>query len=99
MHISESKVAYRTNNVGNVGDRRARGSTEVENLHARSNVEIVNTTKDCGGNLGSEGVPHTVLDLLTVLLRAREGKKSTKKKIANVLWPCERTSTEIRFSP
>ena len=36
-------------------------------LDARLEVDVVDTTEDCSGNLGAERVPHTVLDLLTIL--------------------------------
>lgn len=52
-----------TDNIGDVGDGSSRGGTEVKDLAARLHVDGLETTKDTGGQLGTEGVPHTVLDL------------------------------------
>lgn len=39
------------------------GSTNVEDLGTRLHVDVVKTTQDTGSQLGTEGVPHTVLSL------------------------------------
>lgn len=51
------------NNVGNVGNRGTGGSTQVQDLLAWSNTQLIDTTHDTGSQLGSERVPHTVLNL------------------------------------
>lgn len=53
--------AGRTNNVGDVGDGGTGGSTEVESLGARLDVDGLETTEDTSSQLGSERVPDTVL--------------------------------------
>ena len=52
-----------TDDISNVRDGGTAGTTNVENLRARANVNLVQTTQDTGSQLGTEGVPHTVLDL------------------------------------
>lgn len=52
-----------TDNVSNVGDGSTGGSTEVEDLAAGAHEDVLETTEDTGSQLGTEGVPHTVLDL------------------------------------
>lgn len=52
--------------VRHVGDGSARGSTDVQNLAARLDVDVVTSTADASGQLGSEGVPGTVLSLLAI---------------------------------
>lgn len=52
-----------TNNVGNVGDGGTGGSTQVEGLGPRLDVDGLKTTEDTGSQLGTEGVPNTVLGL------------------------------------
>lgn len=49
--------------VGDVRDRGTGRGTEVQDLLARRDEQLVETTHDTGGQLGSEGVPDTVLDL------------------------------------
>lgn len=44
-------------------DGGTRGSTEVEDTRARTNVDVVSTTGDGSAKLASEGVPKSVLDL------------------------------------
>jgi hypothetical protein len=46
-----------------VRDRGTRGSTDIENTRARTNVDVVSTTGNGGAKLASEGVPKAVLDL------------------------------------
>lgn len=50
-------------NVGNVRDGGTGSGAEVEHFAAGSHEDIVQTTEDTGSQLGSEGVPHTVLGL------------------------------------
>ncbi|EEQ39623.1 hypothetical protein CLUG_03750 [Clavispora lusitaniae ATCC 42720] len=54
---------FRANHIRNVGDRSTRGSTQVQNLLSWSNAQLINTTHNTSSQLGSERVPHTVLDL------------------------------------
>lgn len=53
----------RTDNIGDVRDGSSRGGTEVENLATGLHVDVLHTTEDTGSQLGTERVPHTVLDL------------------------------------
>ena len=48
--------------ISNVRDGGTGGSTEVEDLGSRAHVDVVDTTEDTGSQLGTEGVPHAVLD-------------------------------------
>jgi len=66
--------ALGSDNVRNMGHGSARGSTDVKDLHAWGNVDLVTTTGDTSSELGSEGVPGTVLDLLSVLLLGLKNK-------------------------
>lgn len=56
-------VSGGSNNIGDVTDRGTAGGTKVENLGARAHVDVVQTTKNTGSKLATEGVPHTVLSL------------------------------------
>lgn len=56
-------VTGRADNISDVRDGGTAGSTEVENLGTGLHVDVVHTTQDTGSQLGTEGVPHTVLDL------------------------------------
>jgi hypothetical protein len=58
-----------SNNISDVGNRSSRGGTEVKDLLSGTDVNVVETTEDTGGQLGAERVPHAVLDLL-----GREGR-------------------------
>lgn len=53
----------RTDDIGNVRDGSTRGSTEVEDLAARLDVNVVHTTENTGGQLRTEGVPDTIFGL------------------------------------
>lgn len=53
----------RSDDIGNVRDGSTRGSTEVEDLAARLDVNVVHTTENTGGQLRTEGVPDTVFSL------------------------------------
>lgn len=55
-----------TNDIRNVGDGSTGGSTKVENLGTRANVDVLNTTEDGCGQLGTERIPDTVLGLATI---------------------------------
>lgn len=44
-------------------DTSAASSTEVEHLLSRGDVDLVETTEDTSSELGTEGVPNTVLSL------------------------------------
>ena len=48
--------------ISNVGDGGTGGSTKVEDLGSGAHVDVVDTTEDTGSQLGTEGVPDTVLD-------------------------------------
>jgi hypothetical protein len=52
-----------TDNISNVRDGGTTGTTNVKDLHSRLDVDVVQTTQDTGSQLGTEGVPHTVLNL------------------------------------
>lgn len=54
------------NPVGNVRHGGSSRSTQVEHLHARSDVDVADTAEDTGSELGAERVPHTVLDLAAI---------------------------------
>lgn len=56
-------VAGGADNIGDVRDGGTASSTQVENLGAGLHVDVVQATQDTGSKLGTEGVPHTVLDL------------------------------------
>lgn len=65
----EFKAAtYGSNEVSDVGNGGARGSTKVEDLGARLHVDVLNTTDDTSSQLGSEGVPHSVFNLFSCFL-------------------------------
>jgi hypothetical protein len=51
-----------TDDIGNVRHTGTGRSTEVQHLAAGAHVDVVDTTEDTSGQLGSEGVPHTVFD-------------------------------------
>lgn len=53
--------------VGDVGDRGAGRGAEVEDLGAWRDVDGVDAGQDGGGELGAEGVPDAVLDLLVLV--------------------------------
>jgi hypothetical protein len=57
---------FGTNNVSNVRDGSTRGSTEIEDLLSRSNVDVVDTTKDTSSDLGTERIPDTVFNFGTI---------------------------------
>ena len=57
---------FRTNNISNMGNGSTRGSTEIKDLLARSNVNMVNTTKDGSSKLRSERIPYTVFNLCAI---------------------------------
>jgi hypothetical protein len=52
-----------TDDIGNVRDGCTRGSTEVENLAAGLDVNVVHTTENTGSQLRTERVPDTVFGL------------------------------------
>jgi hypothetical protein len=62
----------RSDDVGDVRDRGATGSAEVEHLGARLDVDLVDTAENGRTELRAERVPHTVLDLLAVLAVDRD---------------------------
>lgn len=49
--------------ISNVRNRGTGGSTQVQDLGSGLDEQLVKTTEDTGSQLGSEGVPHSVLDL------------------------------------
>jgi hypothetical protein len=55
--------ASRSDNIGNVGDGRARGSTEVKDLGTRLHVDGLETAEDTSSQLGAERVPDAVFGL------------------------------------
>lgn len=52
-----------TDDISDVRNGGTGGGTEVEDLGAGLHVDVLETTEDTGGNLRTEGVPDTVLDL------------------------------------
>lgn len=52
-----------TDDIGNVRDGSTRGSTEVEDLAAGLDVNVVHTTENTGSQLRTERVPDTVFGL------------------------------------
>lgn len=56
-------VAGRSDNVSDVRDGSTRGTTKVEDTRARLDVDLISTTGNGSAKLGSERVPHAVLDL------------------------------------
>lgn len=54
--------SLRADNVGDVRDRSTARGTEVQDLLARTDVNVVETAEDTGRQLGPERVPHAVLD-------------------------------------
>mmetsp|Transcript_41535 Transcript_41535/g.104740 ORF Transcript_41535/g.104740 Transcript_41535/m.104740 type:complete len:249 (-) Transcript_41535:128-874(-) len=52
--------------VRHMRDSGTRGSTQVENLGTGTDPDVLDTTQNGGGDLGTERVPHTVLDLLSI---------------------------------
>jgi len=59
--------AFRANHVGNMGDGGSGSATEVQNTHAGLDGHVANATNDGSGDLGSERIPDTVLDLFLIL--------------------------------
>lgn len=62
--------AFGTNNVCDVADTGTTSGTKVQDLLARANVDVVQTTKNTSSKLGAERVPDTVLGLGGSTLRA-----------------------------
>lgn len=56
----------RSDNVRDVGHCGARSGAQVQYLGAGRHVDVVDTAENGGGQLRSERIPHTVLDLLAV---------------------------------
>lgn len=56
-------VSGRSDDISNVTDGGTAGRTEVQNLGARADVDVVQTTQNTSGKLAAEGVPDTVFDL------------------------------------
>lgn len=49
--------------IGNMGNGGSGSGTKVENLGSGLDEQLIKTTENTGSQLGSEGVPHSVLDL------------------------------------
>lgn len=52
-------------------DTRTTGSTQVEDLLSRRNVDRIHSSQDTGSQFTSERIPHSVLNLLGGQLRVR----------------------------
>lgn len=52
-------------------DCRSGGGAQVENLRARRHVNLLDATQNGGSQLGAEGIPHAVLNLLAIGLQRR----------------------------
>lgn len=61
--LNSVDVSGRPDNISDVTDGGTTGRSKVENFGTRLHVDIIETAQDTGGKLGTEGVPHTVLDL------------------------------------
>jgi hypothetical protein len=57
---------FGANDISNVRNGSSRSGTKIEDLLARSNVNVIYTTKDTGSNLGTERIPNTVFNLGTI---------------------------------
>lgn len=57
--------SLRADNIGDVRDRSSTRGTEVQDLLAWTNVNVVETAEDASGQLGPERVPHAVLDFFS----------------------------------
>jgi len=55
--------SLRSDNIGDVRDGGSRGGSEVEDLLSGGDVDLVETSEDTSGKLGSERVPDSVLGL------------------------------------
>jgi hypothetical protein len=64
----------RTNDISDVTDGCTASSTKVEHLGTGTHVDIIQTTKDTGSQLGTEGVPHTVFGLVVSWDLAVDGR-------------------------
>jgi hypothetical protein len=51
-----------SDDIGDVRHTGARRSTEVQHLAAGAHVDVIDTTENTSGQLGSEGVPHAIFD-------------------------------------
>jgi hypothetical protein len=51
-----------------VRDGGTRSSSEIEDLAAGGDPDVTDTSNDGGGDLRTEGIPYTVLDLAFVSL-------------------------------
>jgi hypothetical protein len=60
--LDSENGSFRANDIGNVRNGGTGGSTEVEDLGTGAHVDVVDTTKNTGSQLGTEGVPDAVLD-------------------------------------
>lgn len=65
---------HRSYDVSDVGDRGTARGTEVEDLLARGDVDVVEATEDAGRKLASERVPDSVLDLGLCLASVGSGR-------------------------
>lgn len=68
--VSDSSAAsagrtYGSDNISDVGNRGSGGGSQVEDLLSGGDVDVVQSSEDTSGQLGPEGVPHAVLDLLS----------------------------------
>ena len=55
--------SLRSDDIGDVRDGGSRGGSEVEDLLSGGDVDLVETSEDTSGKLGSERVPDSVLGL------------------------------------
>lgn len=69
--------ALGSDDVRDMGNGSAGGSTDVKDLAAGLNVDLIATTGDTSSELRSEGVPGTVLDFLSVLLLKLRNERSS----------------------
>jgi hypothetical protein len=58
----EGKYTYWAHDICDMTDTGSTGSSEIENLHARSDKNVFEATEHTSGELRPEGIPDTILD-------------------------------------
>lgn len=58
--------AFGTHNVGHMGDCGSGSTAQIQDLGARWHVNLLNAAQNGSSQLGAEGIPHTVLNLLAI---------------------------------
>lgn len=87
-------VSGRSDDVSDVTDGGTAGSTEVQDLGARPDVDVVQTTQNTSRELATEGVPHAVFDLGdSAVLLSRGLGRDTLLAVDSLTW-CQVASNE-----